>query len=645
MTLEQLTLDKLADDIAKIAAEDVQLLIGGDPSRIVASALDGVEHGHMIQVTSLLWQRFASTVVGKLPTLEPLAAAATQTAIPTLARLHKCTVGRQAFQAAFALAPLLCRTVAVAAQCCALAMRNISDLDAVLTLTRLSEAIFKVLGEAVADRIERFRPLESGMVSAIYQVYSMQQVELATALKAAGVGDVDADADATSRVTLVHLPERQSHKWRNDELRQFWAAKCAPRYEDTVPLDALGLLLLRAATAETSLPHREAVMRRLSSISERKDRAGVNAAELDGACAQEIRRTGGLKAWINALVLPGGVDAAGPGPFAAPKLKLTSTMGSVTTAATWPQSARSTGASLFSARGERLKPFALSASGAAVWKRPVQDDALAPHAHMFEDGAASNADYVASGGLGYGDRHGKVNDSIERGLFRTSQRLIMAHKLGVNSQQGTWRETPLHHAAVQDKGHAPATCLLLERGADVNAEDKHLATPLHVAASTGHGEVARRLVRCGADVCKEDRWQATPLHKAADNGRLEVVELLLQNGAEVCASDVWGQTPLHRAAARGQLAVAEKVLVGGAAPVDAEDSAGRRPLHMAASSGNYAIVKLLLENGAVALARSRVAGKTAEDFAREHGHTDVVTLLQNRAEWITPRVQSVVFAA
>ena len=56
---------------------------------------------------------------------------------------------------------------------------------------------------------------------------------------------------------------------------------------------------------------------------------------------------------------------------------------------------------------------------------------------------------------------------------------------------------------------------LLEKGADVNAQDKGGLISLHNASSYGHVDIAALLIRYNADVNATDRWLFTPLHEAA----------------------------------------------------------------------------------------------------------------------------------
>jgi ankyrin repeat protein len=87
------------------------------------------------------------------------------------------------------------------------------------------------------------------------------------------------------------------------------------------------------------------------------------------------------------------------------------------------------------------------------------------------------------------------------------------------------------------------------------------STPLHHAAWKGHAEVAALLLDAGADVNAQNRnthYGGTPLHQAAHGNQKAVVELLLARGADVNAVSANGRTPLqetefHKATAAAKL--------------------------------------------------------------------------------------------
>ena len=92
---------------------------------------------------------------------------------------------------------------------------------------------------------------------------------------------------------------------------------------------------------------------------------------------------------------------------------------------------------------------------------------------------------------------------------------------------------PLHWASgshyLKD-GSVPR--LLLEHGADINAQTHAGRTPLHFASFNGALEVVRLLLEHGADVEVENNDGKTALQEAADRGCDEVVELLREHGAK-----------------------------------------------------------------------------------------------------------------
>ena len=92
---------------------------------------------------------------------------------------------------------------------------------------------------------------------------------------------------------------------------------------------------------------------------------------------------------------------------------------------------------------------------------------------------------------------------------------------------------------------------LLDNGFRPNRGDDDLYTALHrlteVFRPKVHGAVAQLLVERGADVNADhpatDGW--TPLHLAAWSGNAEAVRFLLLNNADASLGDWYGQTPLQ----------------------------------------------------------------------------------------------------
>ena len=100
-------------------------------------------------------------------------------------------------------------------------------------------------------------------------------------------------------------------------------------------------------------------------------------------------------------------------------------------------------------------------------------------------------------------------------------------ELGTNPElakaRGVHGLPPLYFAAIG--GSIPAAAMLLEAGADVNAQTGP-ATPLHGAVMGGHREMARFLIESGADVTLPDYQGRDARTLAMELGRSEIAELI-----------------------------------------------------------------------------------------------------------------------
>ena len=186
----------------------------------------------------------------------------------------------------------------------------------------------------------------------------------------------------------------------------------------------------------------------------------------------------------------------------------------------------------------------------------------------------------------------------------------------INAQDNSGR-TALHYAA--ERGFKEIVEVLLAKGANVNvgafgSENKTAAdfamhsnhseivellfskgadiSALHVALMREDRAKAKDLIENGADVRKRSPWGMTALHLAVGANFTDVAELLIAKGADVNAKWNWAWTPLHTAAGAGYKDVVE-LLVAKGADVNIKDPWGEIPLDVAVVNGHRAVVDIL----------------------------------------------------
>jgi len=104
--------------------------------------------------------------------------------------------------------------------------------------------------------------------------------------------------------------------------------------------------------------------------------------------------------------------------------------------------------------------------------------------------------------------------------------------------------TPLHYAAFCGL-HDIAKILAIERPQGVNSRRfDGASTPLHLASLNGDLDLARMLVERGADVSAQNKYGWTALHFASECGHVDLARMLVERGADVSAQDEDGSTAL-----------------------------------------------------------------------------------------------------
>jgi ankyrin repeat protein len=147
----------------------------------------------------------------------------------------------------------------------------------------------------------------------------------------------------------------------------------------------------------------------------------------------------------------------------------------------------------------------------------------------------------------------------------------------------------------------------LDHGANPNVEDSHNEVPLHLLSRGKYSSqddgvsVARLLLEHGADVNAQNIDLRTPLHHASYNGNVVIAQVLLEHGGTPHAGDSNGETPLHLAL-RGNNDSEEhgigmtRLLLEYGADVDAEDDDGETPFGLSSRLRKSKIANILFEH-------------------------------------------------
>ena len=159
----------------------------------------------------------------------------------------------------------------------------------------------------------------------------------------------------------------------------------------------------------------------------------------------------------------------------------------------------------------------------------------------------------------------------------------------------TWKEGKYGHVlqVASNEGHEAIAKLLIDNGADVNAQGGEHGNALHIAVFHGHEAIAKLLIENKADVNAQGGHHGNALNAASTRGYEAIVKLLIENGANVNAQGGEHGNALQAARFSGYEAIA-KLLIENGADVKAQQEKYENMLQAASFHSHDAIEKPLI---------------------------------------------------
>ena len=153
------------------------------------------------------------------------------------------------------------------------------------------------------------------------------------------------------------------------------------------------------------------------------------------------------------------------------------------------------------------------------------------------------------------------------------------------------------------------TRALLYRDAEPNVKNDGGKTPLHLLLESDFSsdddipDLVRLLLDRGADVNAQDQTQVTSLFLAAERHMDDIARILLEHGADPNVKNIRGKTPLHSLLERyfhdydnvDDVLVVERLLLERGADVNAQDEDNITPLYLAHRYRRFEIAQIILD--------------------------------------------------
>jgi len=213
--------------------------------------------------------------------------------------------------------------------------------------------------------------------------------------------------------------------------------------------------------------------------------------------------------------------------------------------------------------------------------------------------------------------------------------------------------TPLHYSAYY--GNVSVFDYLLQKGADLNAQDQRGLAPVWFTVSGQRPDMLRKLIALDADLSNKNSQGDNMLFRAIMTRNPELVQILLDNGFDPKQRNAYNMTPIEHAAGMNSVEIINLLISKGADlrdstrmpliqratvsrgaevlhylldrgfEIDEVDRNGRTPLMMAIDFGNMEAARALVMRGAdVNLANSE--GVVPMQIAVKKGSVELIDL-------------------
>eukprot|EP01132_Coremiostelium_polycephalum_P004808 gene4808-5994_t len=119
--------------------------------------------------------------------------------------------------------------------------------------------------------------------------------------------------------------------------------------------------------------------------------------------------------------------------------------------------------------------------------------------------------------------------------------------------------------------------------------------PLHFTSRMGNVRMAELLLNVGADINAENNYGSTPLHEAVRRGEVDMVKFLIERKADLTIGDIDGNTPLHLAV-RCEDGELIPILIKAGSPLDITNSDNETPIQVTEDQEIIDYITAYIEN-------------------------------------------------